>query len=150
MSFLVFMNKKHTNISVNPPIFEICPGLHSVRCKLISISVTKCPLTFLVNSTITVGEKYGEIKATKCAPNYTARRVISSSPHPNLKIVRKPTLNLKSQTGGLCLDLAEHFVIFIKIERASRYVDFWTNRVVPRSPRAVTSCITLNSVEKLK
>ena len=57
-------------------------------------------LTFLINFTITVGEKYG-------------------------------------LTSGLCLDLAGPFVIFMKIERASKHSYFWTKRVVPRSPRAV-------------
>lgn len=61
----------------------------------------QCLLTFVVNFTITVGERYG-------------------------------------LTSGLCLDFAGPFVIFIKIECASKHSYFWTKRVVPRSPPAVT------------
>lgn len=31
---------------------------------------TKCPVTLLIDFTITSGEKYGQVKGTKCPPNY--------------------------------------------------------------------------------
>lgn len=39
--------------------FQVCPGLHSIRFVPTLISVTKCPLTFLVDFTITYYGKYG-------------------------------------------------------------------------------------------
>ena len=37
---------------------EICPGLTLIRCKRISISVTKCPLALLANFNITCVSEY--------------------------------------------------------------------------------------------
>ena len=88
---------------------------------LSSISVTKCPVALLVNFAVTSGEKYGQIKVTKCPPNYYPWRVINSNPNPNLKIIRIQTPTPKLQTGGLCLNLAVHFVTFAKIEPTSIY-----------------------------
>lgn len=44
---------------------SLCPGLHSVRCMLISMSITKCPHVFLLNFTITFVEKYARIILAK-------------------------------------------------------------------------------------
>ena len=41
-------------------LWELCQEMHSVRCIPISISITKCPIAFLVNFTITSGKKYGQ------------------------------------------------------------------------------------------
>ena len=43
-----------------------------------------------------------------------------------LKITQTQTLTLKLQRGGSHSLLAGHFVTFIKIERASDYMHFWT------------------------
>lgn len=42
----------------------------------------------------------------KCPPISTPQQYINSDPDPKLKATRTQMLTLKSQTGGLCLDLA--------------------------------------------
>ena len=39
---------------------SICPGFNTISCMPTSITVTKCPLTVLVHSTITCDEKWGK------------------------------------------------------------------------------------------
>jgi len=93
---------------------------------------TKCPVTFLIDFTITSGEKYGQVKGTKCPPNYNPWRDISSNPtwrvtlFLTLKNNPNTNANPKVTTRWFALRLSGHFVLFTKDEGASNYVHFWT------------------------
>ena len=59
--------------------------MHSITCRLISVSVTKSPLAFIINFIITSGKKYGQVKVMKCPPYSSPERCINSNVNPNLK-----------------------------------------------------------------
>ena len=55
------------------------------------------------------------------------------------------TLTLKLQTGGLRLDLAEHFMAFIKIELASTVIMGISGQQTPRY-KSLLCCALQNNV----
>ena len=79
-----------------------------MACMPIEISITKCPLAFLV-FLYHFCQEMRKIKAIKCPPNSSPQGGINSNPNHNLKISRTQTL-MES----------------IKIEHASDYGHFWT------------------------
>lgn len=74
----------------------MCPGLHSIECMPISIGAEKCPLTLIVNFTITSGQKYGQkghkVSCQFCSsegnaviPNLTLHKETDTNANPNVK-----------------------------------------------------------------
>ena len=78
----------------------MCPGLHSIKCKTISISVTKCFLALIVNFAVTSGEKY--------------RQERSLSVLLTILLEESSTVT-RDTSGGLS-----------KFERRPNYLHFWT------------------------
>lgn len=73
----------------------------------LSINITKCAITLLINFNITSGKKYGLVKVMKCPPNYNPKRDINSDTNPNLKDKPNTTTNPKDTNTWFMLRLSK-------------------------------------------
>lgn len=78
--------------------FEICLGIHSMRCMPISVSVTKCPVALLVNFTITLGDKRGQTRS-KCPLNSTPQKGKSTKSRLNVQTKKEKEKKKETTTN---------------------------------------------------
>ena len=78
----------------------------------------KCPLALLPNFNITRFSEYRQLMS-QCPPNAAPQVRINSCIYPKIKITLTFTLTLLLEIGSKGLDLKGHFVLDVKIRRAS-------------------------------
>jgi len=81
--------------------------MHIIICMLLSINITKCPVTLVINFNITVCKKYGLAKVMKCPANYNPKRDINSDTNPNLKDKPNTNTNPKDTNMWFMLGLSQ-------------------------------------------
>ena len=81
----------------------------------ISMSVKKCPVALISNFNV-----------KKCPPNVSPQVRINSCVYPKLEVTLTFTIALLLEIRSKGIDLKEHFMLEVKIGRASNWGHFWT------------------------